>query len=50
MTVPNAHLRPKGGCLKGDVPPSEAEKFCIFETGIVQFDEYVWAQFRAGSD
>ena len=32
------------GCLKGDVPPSEAGKFCIFETGIVQFDEYFWEQ------
>ena len=32
------------GCLRGDVPPSEAGKFCIFETGIVQFDEYFWEQ------
>ena len=29
-----------GGCLRGDVHPSEAGKFCIFETGIMQFDEY----------
>ena len=34
----------------GDVPPSEAEKFCIFETGIVQFDEYFWHKFRAGNE
>ena len=32
------------GCLRGDVPPSEAGKFCIFETGIGQFDEYFWEQ------
>ena len=32
------------GCLRGDVPPSEAGKFCIFETVIVQFDEYFWEQ------
>ena len=33
-----------GGCLRGDVPPPEAGKFCIFESGIVQFDEYFWEQ------
>ena len=36
------HLRAcahRGG-LRGDVPPSEAGKFCIFATGIVQFGEY----------
>ena len=31
------------GVSEGDVPPSEARKFSIFETGIVQFDEYFWA-------
>ena len=33
-----------GGCLRGDVPPSEAGKFCIFESGILQFDEYFCEQ------
>ena len=33
-----------GGCLKGNVPPSEAGTFCIFETGIMQLDEYFWPQ------
>ena len=37
-------LQHTGGCLKGDVPPSEARKFYIFETGIVQFGEYFWVQ------
>ena len=32
------------GCLRRDVPPSEAGKFCIFETGIMPFGEYFWAQ------
>ena len=32
------------GCLRGNVPPSEAGKFCIFEIEIVQFDEYFWEQ------
>ena len=32
-------LQHTGRCLRGDVPPSEARKFCIFETGIVQFGE-----------
>ena len=29
---------------EGDVPPSEAGNFSIFETGIMQFGEYFWAQ------
>ena len=32
---------------EGDVPPSEAVKFCIFETGIVQFNEYFWVQIKS---
>ena len=34
------------GCVRGDVAcaPSEAEKFCIFEIEIVQFNEYFWVQ------
>ena len=43
ITVPNAHFNTRG-CLRGDVPPLEARKLCIFETGIVQFGEYFWAQ------
>ena len=39
VTVPNVCLD-----TQGDVPPSEAEKFCIFETGSVQFDKYFWVQ------
>ena len=33
-------------CLdtQGGMPPSEARKFCIFETEIVQFSEYFLAQ------
>ena len=29
-----------GVCVRGDVPPSEAGKFFIFATGIVQFGKY----------
>ena len=43
VTVPNACLR-AWGCLRGDMPPSEAGKFCIFEIGFVQFGEYFWVQ------
>ena len=35
------------GCLRGDEPPSEARKFCIFETGIMQFGEYFWVQIQS---
>ena len=45
VTVPNGHLGAQGGGVsEGDVPPSEAGTFCIFETGIMQFDEYFWPQ------
>ena len=36
-------LQHTGGIL-GGYAPSEAGKFCIFETGIVPFGEYFWAQ------
>ena len=38
------------GVSEGDVPPSEAGKCCIFETGIVQFGEYFWGKFEAGNE
>ena len=41
VTEPNAHLNVWGG---GCAPPSEAGNFCIFETGIMQFGDYFWAQ------
>ena len=34
------------GCLKGGVTPSEAGKFCIYETGIMQFGEYSGADLE----
>ena len=41
ITEPHACLDVQGGgCVRGDVPPSVAGKFCIFETWIVQFGEY----------
>ena len=40
------------GVSEGDVPvpPSEARKFSIFETGIVQFGEYFGYKFEAGKN
>ena len=43
ITVPNAHFNTRG-VSEGGCAPSEARKLCIFETGIVQFGEYFWAQ------
>ena len=43
ITVPNAYLVRTGG-VWGGCAPWEAGKFCIFEIGIVQFDEYFWVQ------
>ena len=43
VTLPNAHLVALE-VSEGDVPPSEAGKFCIFEIGNVQIDEYFRVQ------
>ena len=39
----NAHFNTQG-VSERDVLPSEARKFCIFETRIVQFGEHFWEQ------
>ena len=44
----NAHLNTQGGVLRGDVPPSEARKFSIFETGILM--NTFGYKFEAGNE
>ena len=46
VTLPNAHLDAQGG-VWGGCAPSEAEKFSIFEIGIMQFSEYFWVQVQS---
>ena len=48
-SAPIARLRAQG-VSEGDVPPWEAENFCIFATGIVQFGEYFRGKFRVGDE
>ena len=49
ITVPNVHSNTQG-VSEGGCAPSEARKFYIFETGIVQFGEYFWVQIEAGNE
>ena len=41
----NCGLARTGGCLRGDVAPSEAGRFLNFENWMAQFGEYFWATF-----
>ena len=46
-SVKRRHLHKcERGESEGDMPPSEAGRFCIFESPSVQFGEYFLIKFR----